>query len=257
MAIKGKGKTRSRPAARAPRPTPVVRKPPFFLRRGVQAVIAAFVGAGIVILVVWATNGLRSNDAADAAATKDANASRVVQEWQTTVEGTLSSVGTSGGLGQFTVEQPLSDSLATLGTPKEDPKANDTATTAAGAMDGAASALQAVDLSKLITANEGVDLATTNYLLNSQARMVEGLHLYGRVAAMVKDATADGVDPAVAESLIAEANKLVPLAKQVFDEGYTDYTSALGSQGLLQPTAGVPGAPGAPVGGIQPGSVST
>ena len=40
MAIKGKGKTKSRPPARAPRPAPVVRKPPFFARRWVQVVAA-------------------------------------------------------------------------------------------------------------------------------------------------------------------------------------------------------------------------
>ena len=48
MAIKGKGKTRSRPPARAPRPIPVVVKPPFFRRRWVQVVgafLARCVGA--------------------------------------------------------------------------------------------------------------------------------------------------------------------------------------------------------------------
>ena len=258
MAIKGKGKTKSRPAARAPRPTPVMRKPPFFLRRWVQVVLAMIAGAGIVIVVVWATNGLRSNDAADATAAKDAAASRVVQEWSTTVDGALSGVGPppASGLGQVTVEQPLTDALATLGTPKEDPKANDTAAAAATALDTAATALQGVDLSKLITANEGVDLATTNYLLNSQARMVDGLQIYGRVAGLVTDATADGVDPAVADALIEQANKLVPLAKRVFDEGYTDYTSAKGSVGLLQPTSGIPGQiPGQVPGQQLPGGI--
>jgi len=260
MAIKGKGKTKSRPAARPPRPAPVVRRPPFFLRRWVQVVLALIAGAGIVILVVWATNGLRSNDAADAAAARDAAARRVVQEWQTTVDGALSGVGPApaSGLGQYTVEQPLTDALATLGTPKQDPKAHETADAAATALDTATTALQGVDLSKLITANEGVDLATTTYLLNSQARMVDGLQLYGRVAAMVSDATAEDVDPAVADALTEQANKLAPVAKGVFDEGYSDFTSAKGSVGLLQSTPGqLPGGvqiPGQPGGAVQPGA---
>jgi hypothetical protein len=249
VAIKGKGKTKSRPAARPPRPTPVVRTPPFFARRWVQVVGALLVGMGIVMVVVWATNGLRVDDAAKARDARAAGVRRVVQQWQTTVDGALSKgLGTTGGgVGQITILPSLSASVATLAKGDEDPKAGDTATTAVKLVGDGVSTLQNVTLPDIIR-NQGLDLATTNYLLNSKARMVEGLQLYGRVAAQVQAAT-QADDPAVADALIKEANALLPIATQVFNEGYSDYTEALARAGLLQPAP-----PGAGLSGAVPGS---
>jgi len=245
VAIKGKGKTKSRPAARPPRPTPVVRKPPFFLRRWVQVVAALLVGMGFVTAVVWATNGLRVDDAAKARDARAASVRRVVQQWQTTVDGTLSKgLGTTGsGVGQIVILPSLSTSVATLAKGDEDPQAGDTASTAAKLVGDGVSTLQNVDLPTMIR-DQGVDLASTNYLLNSKARMVEGLQLYGRVAALVQAASAAD-DPAVADALIKQANALLPIATQVFNEGYSDYTEALARAGLLQPTAPGSGPSGA------------
>ena len=237
MAIKGKGKTKSRPAARPPRPTTVVRKPPFFVRRWVQVVGALLAGMGIVIVVVWATNGLRVDDAAKARDASAASVRRVVQQWQTTVDGTLSKgLGTTGGgVGQIVILPSLSTSVATLVKGDKDPKAGETASAAVKLVGEGVSTLQNVDLPTMIR-DQGVDLATTNYLLNSKARMVDGLQLYGRVAAQVQ-AASSADDPAVADALIAEANALLPIATQVFNEGYSDYTEALAQAGLLEPAA--------------------
>ena len=247
MAIKGKGKTKSRPAARPPRPTPVVRKPPFFVRRWVQVVGALLAGMGIVTVVVWATNGLRVDDAAKARDARAASVRRVVQQWQTTVDGALSKgLGTTGGgVGQIVILPSLSTSVATLAKGDKDPKAGDTASAAVKLVGDGVSTLQNVDLPTMIR-DQGVDLATTNYLLNSKARMVEGLQLYGRVAAQVQAASV-GDDPAVADALIKEANALLPIATQVFNEGYSDYTEALARTGLLQPAA-----PGSGLSGVIP-----
>jgi hypothetical protein len=248
VAIKGKGRTKSRPPARAPRPAPVVRRPPFFARRWVQVVGAMLAGMGIVTIVVWATNGLRVDNAAKARDATAANVRRVVQEWQTTVDGTLSKGGlgsTGGGPGQITILPSLSTSVTTLASGSKDPKAGDTATTAVSLVDEGVKTLQGVDLPGMIR-DKGLDLAMTNYLLNSKARMIDGLQLYGRVAAEVK-AAVEAKDPALTAALVKEANALLPIATQVFNEGYTDYTEALARAGLLQPTAatGLSGASGA------------
>ncbi len=259
MAIKGKGKTKSRPPARAPRPAPVVRKPPFFARRWVQVTGALLAGAGIVIVVVWATNGLRATDAEEAAAAKESGARRVLQQWQTTVDGALASVAPSTASGAPVVVLPsLTASVDTLSSGKASSKdvttAQETADTAVKLIDEAVATLDGVDVPGLIR-DQGLDMTAANYVLNSRTRMVEGLELYGRVAAMIKAATAEGTDPAVAEALVTEAAKLVPIAKRVFDEGHTDYTDALGTAGLLQPTSGLsPG--GLPPGGLSPGGLS-
>jgi hypothetical protein len=238
VAIKGKGRTKSRPPARAPRPAPVVRRPPFFARRWVQVVGAMLAGMGIVTIVVWATNGLRVDDDAKARDATAVNVRRVVQEWQTTVDGTLSKggLGSSGGPGQITILPSLSTSVTSLASGTDDPKAGDTASTAVSLVGEGVKTLQNVDLPGMIR-DKGLDLAMTNYLLNSKARMIDGLQLYGRVAAQVK-AAVEAKDPAVTAALIREANALLPIATQVFNEGYTDYTEALARAGLLQPTAG-------------------
>jgi hypothetical protein len=243
MAIKGKGKTKSRPAPRAPRPAPVARKPPFFLRRWVQFVGGVLLGMGVVMLVVWATNGVRDNDAEEAAAAKAADVRRVVGEWQTTVDGVIAKIGSpGGGAGSVTVFPALSASVATLDKNGKDPKAGDTATAAIGLADEAATTLGGVDLPTLIR-DKGLELATTNYVLNSKARMLDGIVLYGRVAKMVKTAvTAD--DPAVTEVSIADAKALLPIATRIFNEGYSDYSEALAGAGLLQPSGGLSGLSG-------------
>jgi hypothetical protein len=243
MAIKGKGRTKSRPAARAPRPAPVVRRPPFFVRRWVQFVGGVLLGVGAVMAVVWATNGARSNDADEARTAGEATARRVVQEWQATVDGVISKIGSPGsGPGSVTVFPALSASVETLANGDQDRTAQDTATTAIGLADEAATTLGGVDLPALIRDN-GLDLATTNYLLNSKARMLDGIDLYAQVAKTVRTAlTTD--DPAVAEASIDEAKALLPIAKRIFDGGYSDYTEALAKVGLLQPGAGLSGLSG-------------
>jgi hypothetical protein len=244
MAIKGKGRTKSRPAARAPRPAPVVRKPPFFLRRWVQFAGGVLLGAGLVMVVVWATNGARRNDTDEARTATEANVRRVVQEWQTTVDGMISKIGSPGsGTGSVTVFPALSASVATLAKGDKDPTAQDTATMAIGLSDDAATTLGGVDLTTLIRGN-GLDLATTNYLLNSQSRMLDGVDLYGQVAKLVKTAvTAD--DPAVTAAAIAEAKALLPVATRIFNDGYSDYTEARAKAGLVQPAPGLSGLSGA------------
>jgi hypothetical protein len=245
MAIKGKGKTKSRPAARAPRPAPVVRKPPFIVRRWVQVVAAVLLGMGIVVVVVWATNGVGSADADEARTTSAANARRVVAQWQTTVDGVISKIapGSTAGTGSVTVLPELSASLETLAKGDQDRTASDTATTAIDLTREAATTLGSVDLPTLIRDNEGLDVAATNYVLNSKARMLDGIDLYGQVAKLVKTAVTTD-DAAVADASIAAARDLVPIAQRVFAEGYADYTQALARVGLLQPNQGPSGLPG-------------
>ncbi|MEP6476859.1 MAG: hypothetical protein ABJC60_06270 [Actinomycetota bacterium] len=248
MAIKGKGKTKSRPSARAPRPEPVVRKPPFFVRRWVQFVAGALLGMGAVMVVVWATNGLRSSHADEARTLRDANARRIVQEWQTTVEGMIATIGTPGTTGGPPAILPsLSASVATLAKGDPDKTAQDTATMAIGLTSDADATLAGVDLPALISANGALDLATTNYVLNSKARMMDGLELYAQVAKLVKTAVTSD-DPAVTEASIAEAGTLLPIAARVFQEGYADYTEARAAVGLLQAPPGLSGLSGAPSG---------
>jgi hypothetical protein len=230
MAIKGKGKTRSKPPTRAPRPQPVQVKPPFFRRTWVLAALAFLVGIGVFWFAIWATNGIRRNDLEAAQSADRGSADRVVQQWATTVDGAVARFQdppsqtqppTQGQVVAFTDLTNAVDSLAKGDQVKD---AATIAKTAKDRADAAAATLSNVDLPTLIR-DHGLDIATTNYLLNSKARMVEGLQLTSQVAGLVqKAATSD--DPAVADVLVAEAKGLAPLAKQIFDEGYSDYLQA-------------------------------
>jgi ferric-dicitrate binding protein FerR (iron transport regulator) len=94
MAIKGKGKTKGRQPARAPRRAPVEVKPPFFMRRRVQVVLAFVAGILAMMLAVWITNGLRQQRADDKAATEAAQQRAAGQKWKTQVESEFGKIGT-------------------------------------------------------------------------------------------------------------------------------------------------------------------
>jgi hypothetical protein len=230
MAIKGKGKTRSKPPARAPRPQPVVVKPPLMRRPAVIAGLCFLLGIGIFWIGIWATNGLRQNDA-DAARTADqASADKVVQAWATTVDGAVAGFqdpqdpSQPPAQGQVVAFTGLNAAVAGLAKGDDVKDAEATAKDAKDKADAAVATFTGVNLPDLIR-DKGLDLATTNYLLNSKARMVEGLQLYSQVADLVQTAVTSD-DPAVTDALIAEAKQLAPIAKSIFDEGYSDYTQA-------------------------------
>ena len=93
MAIKGKGRTKGRQVARAPRREPVPVPVPFFRRRWVQIGLAFVIGLGVATTTVWATNGVRDNrriedEAADLIAQKTA-----LETWRAKLDVQLATVG--------------------------------------------------------------------------------------------------------------------------------------------------------------------
>jgi hypothetical protein len=230
MAIKGKAKPKSRrPPARAPRREPVVVKPPLFLRRWVQVVLAFVVGILAVMLLVWVTNGLR--DQRDEQRTSDEAASkrRAVLEWQTAVEGELGKLGTLSPGAAPVVLAPLSAAIDGLKKGDVPKGAVDAIETSAAQAKTAWEALQTFDLPSTIR-DKGFNVTQTNYLLNSQTKMVESLQLFEQAALVAKDAAvANG--PGV-ESLGKRAGSLQELARQLLNDGWNDYQQALFSAGV-------------------------
>jgi len=236
MAIKGKGKTRSRPVAKAPRRMPIEVKPAFLLRRWVQ-VSGAFIG-GILLLVVviWATNGLRSEHQRNQRKADLARERSAVQAWQGQVQVAVAKVGSATPGSQPSILPDLTTALSSLskGTvPAGVVKTLPTDTTNAQA---AADLLDKYDLVSQIR-NKGFDVAQANYLLNSQTRMVEGLQLYGQAAAVARSAAgAKGAD--AVKTAAAQAAAIQKLAEKIFNEGFSDYSQMLAAVGLFhQPQA--------------------
>src|SRR2546421_6886850 len=100
MAIKGKGKTKPRAVTRAPRPVPVKVKPHFFGRSWVQLTVAVIAGMGLVLLLVWVTNGLRREQHTKEAAARRLEVAKVIKQWKTTVDGAVSKVNDGAAAAQ-------------------------------------------------------------------------------------------------------------------------------------------------------------
>ncbi|HEV8564641.1 MAG TPA: hypothetical protein VGR41_06975 [Actinomycetota bacterium] len=233
MAIKGKtrAKSKPKPVARAPKPVPVNVKPPFFLRRWVQVTLAIVAGVGSMVVLIWATNGVRDENRSKETARKRESARRVVQEWQTTVDAALVSFGPAGAGGGPPVLFPeLSAAMdaTSKGKPLEGLE-----TIATDARDLAASTaddLDQVDLSTLI-AGKGLVAKEAIWVLDSQKRMVLGLELYGEAATLMADVA--GLPEEDQTRLARRAAALAELADEAFQDGYQNYTNALASVGLF------------------------
>ena len=236
MAIKGKGKTKTKTVARGPRPAPVKVKPAFFLRRWVQVSLALVAGIGVMLIAVWVTNGLREQRLDKEATARDARVQKAAREWLSTVETTMTPLGQQPqqDVQLFPEMNAAIDSLS-KGMPVKG--AAIIAEAAKKAADKAATDLSAIKLSEVIR-DKGFDLATTNYMLNSQARMVHGLNLYAKVASLLTLATNER-DPDRQAALLTEAKDLAGLAATIYREGYSDYSQAMQYAGLAGPT--IPG----------------
>jgi len=94
MAIKGKGRTKTRQPVRAPRRGPIPVPVPFAKRRGVQA-LAMFL-AGILVFWggIWLTNGLREQDRTATADAQELLRRRAGSAWKTFIETQLGTIGT-------------------------------------------------------------------------------------------------------------------------------------------------------------------
>jgi hypothetical protein len=229
MSIKGKGKTKARKVARAPRREPVQVKPPLFARRWVQVAGAFVLGISAVMFVVWVTNGLREQDRAqrtrDREAAKLERTRAVVEAWQVVVEGEVGKIGT---ITPGTAPQLLPEASAAidgLAKGRDVPGA-------AGTLEGADAALKAAfeTLEKHALVDEirdkGLDVTQTNYLLNSRGKMLHALQVYRHAVDLARRSLDKGDDVAdVAAGLRDQAVIL-------FGDGWRDLDQVKQSVGI-------------------------
>lgn len=244
MAIKGKTKSRSRagrPPARAPRREPVVVRPPFAQRRWVQLVAALVAGAFAVVTAVWVTNGLRQQRSDDAEAGAAATRRAAALEWQSVFEGELGKIGTVSPTTQPAVFPELSSVIDGLAKDEEPAGAQRTIDDAITQAKAGAKALEGFDLTGTI-ADQGFDVAQTNYLLSSQGRVARALRLYREAGLVARLAVATVGAQRVA--LAERAAAIEAEAQALLNEGWTDYQQVIFAVGLGQapaPTGIIPG----------------
>jgi len=243
MAIKGKGKTRGRPAARAPRRAPVHVKPPFFLRRWVQVSLALVAGLLLMVFAVWVTNYLRQQRADDRAATQASEQRTAGQRWKSQVEGALGKVGTLSPSALPALFPDLATTITGLQKGKVPDGAATTVKKAKADAKLAVDPLKKYDLTGEVRAI-GMDEGQVSWFLNSQTRIVESLELYSQAAtnAALAITAAHDQRAALADAAAAIQTK----AAELLSDGWSDYQNALGSVQIFEsPLQGLTGPTGA------------
>lgn len=244
MAIKGKRKSKQRPAPRAPRREPVAMPTPFLRRWWVQLTAGFLVGVFAVILLVWVTNNLRAGDA-EAAADADAAERRTAAvAYQQAVRGAFGQVGVVEPGIAPTVFADMNAALDATekGNPPSDAEA--TFREAAGDAAKARKELAAFDVASTV-GDKGFDAVAVTSFTSSAKTLLRALDGYGRAAEVAASAVVVGGDEGT--RLARLAVELRDTAQADLQEGWTEYLQALRAGGVPElPTSGgiVPELPG-------------
>ncbi len=248
MAIKGKGRTRSKPVARGPRPVPVQVKPPVLARRWLQ-VTAAFAGGALLVLAgLWSWTGLQRDREAAREERQRQEQVTAMQQYRADVESALSPLGSPGPNG-FDLLPDLSRRLERLAAGETPTGTAGAARSAERLLRGSAKALEGLDVAAIL-GDRGFGPEVIVYAIGARDDMARGLRLLEQVARAVGRAA--GLDGTERARLVEMAVAVEPLAREAFDDGYRDYLQALAAVGIfaLPPPPGpevttVPGAEGA------------
>jgi hypothetical protein len=244
MAIKGKGKTKAKQAARAPRRAPVPVKPPFFQRGWVKA-LAAFLGGLLVMAVAWwAWENLNAEHSRTDQAAKLAQQQQALQAWgKGNLEPTLTTVGTLQGSATPQIATNVGTALDALDQGKDPGATADDMTTLADKLEKAASTLDKFKTSDAI-ANHGFDQAQADIITTVQAEIASALRSEAVAARLTARAIADPSDT----DLIAMAKDADSTAQSLLQRGWNSYTNISAVAGVpLQPAS--QGLPTSPIGG--------
>jgi hypothetical protein len=232
MAIKGKGRTKTKQVARAPRREPVPVKAPFFTRRWVQVLGAAVAGAAVVLLVLWVVHGLNQDHTKAKLKAEAVTRLAAGQKWRVTVVPAVAAIGTPSRTGGApTMFAQLNAVTTSLKSKKgKSPKnAKDVIAKAILGANSASTTLTAFDMPKTIT-GQGFDVLGRTLLADSQQLMVEGLKLYGESALVTKQALA--TTGATRRTLARTAESIRQSADALFATGWSDYEASLIAAGI-------------------------
>jgi hypothetical protein len=239
MAIKGKRRSKTKRGTGAPRREVVQVAPPWFARTWVRALGAFLLGIGVSIFAIWLTNGRRENSARDERTDAGASARAAVQAWTDRLTQDLQGVAV---LSQGAPPLLLPEAGAALDDlaagRAADPAALREARSALGTAIGDISEFELVGAIR----DQGLDVAETNYVLNSRDKIVESLRVYREALDLAREAAEAGDDERAALAAIALGVRDRAVAQ--FSDGYDDLVQAQASVGIVQQPS-VPGVSGA------------
>lgn len=225
MAIKGKGKTKSRGVAKAPRRAPVPVPVAWYQRRWVQVTVAVVVGFLAFWLLTWVIDGVQENRAEEERAAQRT----ILETWQAQIETEI------GAVGQFRDPVPpvIAPQVRTAaqqiakGKPADiSPEELDDL---AGSLEGSATAVEGYPLADAIR-DQGFG-PSADQILSARTEFVLALRAY-RQAALLLSTAQDVDDPAVAKALGERATELADGADALLAEAYRKYAVALSAAGV-------------------------
>jgi len=236
MAIKGKGRSKRRGVAAAPKPVYVEPKRPLLGRRWFQITVLVVIVLGAAAGV---TAGLIVKHNSNRAKALKAVETSITQRFGTLVDSDLSGVGQPFQT-QFTAFPQLATDITDFKSGKL--TASQAETKSAGYATAARDA--AASLQKIPTATMIQGHADLVPLSDSQNLLGEALQVYEQVADQFKLATAaTGFEQ---RALLAHASKLQLVAQRIFGDGYQKLTNVRGLFNLLSTTPPQPLTPTGP-----------
>jgi hypothetical protein len=230
LAIKGKGKTRSRRAVAAgPKPVYVVPRKPLLARRGVQ------LGALAVLLLV--IGGILLWTYLDQRADRRLEEERaILEDFTTRVERTLRPVSRVLPPTGLSIFGTLRDDLTALRKEETDPTE-----VAASAGQAAENAERFADTIDAIPTSQWVrDRRLPFEMIDAEEFIVEAVRVYGRAATTIRLAAEARPGDARGE-LLDVAEGLLDSGEQLFDVGYQKITNAKFELGIGEAQPLTPG----------------
>jgi hypothetical protein len=225
MAIKGKGKARSRRVIAAPpRPQLMIRKRPFLARRSTWVALGAIAVAAVALVVFL---GIRSNRAE----AREGRERIAVQEFANLVQRQLPAGGEQLGASQYLLYPTLVEDLTRLSA--GDLKANTAKTRGQDLARGAGRARDGVNaiIVREVIPEEFPE--TKSDLTLAQFLMAEGFGAYQRVGRLM--ATAANVERAQRTAIVEEATLLATQGGNLFDRGWSILAGIRSRLGIAQP----------------------
>jgi len=237
VAIKGKGRTRTRQSVRAPRRGPVPVPVPVARRRGVQVVAAFLAGFLVFWGGVWLTNGLREQQRSEDSAQQQLLRRRAGSAWQSLIETEVGKLG-AVQLGAPPTIVPQIRAVVT-GLADDTPEdAIETLRSAATDVKEAADAIDGYALSESI-GGKGFNASQVLRFLSAKDELLTALQLY-RESALLGVAAAR-LDEPQRKPFLDRAQSLIALAEAALARFQVHHQEALSASGInpTQPT--IPG----------------
>jgi len=231
MAIKGKGKTKSKQVSRAPRHEPVAVKKPFEQRGWVRGLVLFMCGVLVLSVTWWAYEGIDKQRNASKAAAAQGQQREALSVWKVNLEGTLSSVGQVQGGATPQIGTDIGTAITNLGQGKPAGVTAKQLKAEAANLEKAAATLAKFKLTNTIE-NHGFDETQTDLITTIQPEITAGL----RSLAVAASLTAQAMEnPAQADELLAQAKTANGSGQDLITRGWSSYTNLATFAGMPPP----------------------